>query len=309
MKDNEKTKEKLIKELKELKKNNQKLSKELSLRSMLYSIDDLVFVLSNKGVFLNYYQGSQKVDLYITPDKFINKHFKEVLPRKVSKIFHDALNNLYSTGNVQEVEYALKIDDENKWFSAKLSPYKDPISGSTEIVLVVRNITKRKRMEESVNYLALHDTITGLPNRRLLLDRLNNAIKYAHRIKAKFGVIMIDLNDFKKVNDNSGHAAGDYILKTFAHRLIKTVRKSDTVARFGGDEFVILLPDIKNRELLTSFITKLKRSIPIKYNYGDSELQCAMSIGLAVYPDDGDTIDLLIKKSDFEMYEDKRKQL
>lgn len=158
----------------------------------------------------------------------------------------------------------------------------------------VADITQRKRLEESLQQakeqadaLATHDALTHLPNRLLLEDRLMRSIHLAQRQKRRCAVLYLDLDDFKKVNDTMGHAAGDTLLCEIAKRLVNTLRKSDTVARLGGDEFVILLPDLEFREQAGVVAAKLLAAMThTPFPIGSTEVIQKFSVGIAIYPDD-----------------------
>lgn len=167
------------------------------------------------------------------------------------------------------------------------------------------DITQRKRREEYTRHISLHDALTGLPNRTLMHDRLSVAIQSASRNKKKVGVMMLDLDHFKRVNDTLGHHVGDQLLKTVSDRIIETLRSSDTAARMGGDEFVIVTPDITSCESADSIAEKLIKAIAEPIRIGKHELVITPSIGVSCYPDDGDEANLLLKNSDAAMYQAK----
>jgi diguanylate cyclase (GGDEF)-like protein len=160
---------------------------------------------------------------------------------------------------------------------------------------------------DQLKHASLHDALTGLPNRILYHDRLDQAIKMANRNKTQFAVAMMDLNGFKEINDQLGHLTGDFVLKTVAIRVQKTLRASDTVARLGGDEFAFVLPtvdrespDTVTKKILTAF------EEPMSLDGNDEKITVGTSIGVALYPDHGTDIDSLIGKSDAAMYHAKR---
>lgn len=168
-----------------------------------------------------------------------------------------------------------------------------------------RYIVRRDRAEAQIKHMATHDTLTNIPNRNLFFDRLERAMANAHRQKEKLAVLFIDLDNFKAVNDRLGHDAGDHILKTTAKRLVTLLRGSDTVARFGGDEFVAILTNIKDIDIITDVVHKLKREIKVPTTFEQKAISVGVSIGLAVYPDHGTNGDQLIGMADRNMYTDK----
>lgn len=173
-------------------------------------------------------------------------------------------------------------------------------------LVFVRDITERKRAEERMVYLANHDALTGLPTLRLANDRLSMALKEANRNKAMVAVIFMDLDGFKAVNDTLGHEAGDYVLKDVARRFCSCVRETDTVARVGGDEFLIIAPGIHTPENAAKIAEKAISAVsqPIKLN-GNQAL-VGTSIGIALYPNDGNDMEQLIKRADEAMYQVKK---
>ncbi len=168
---------------------------------------------------------------------------------------------------------------------------------------VVRDITDRKRAEETITFQALHDQLTDLPNRRLFKDHLELALIQAERHGQQVGVLFIDLDRFKLVNDTYGHRLGDELLRSFAQRLRGCVRASDTVARQGGDEFTVLLPDLTNAEDALAIAQKILAETDRPFALGDREFHATASVGIATYPRDGLTADHLMQNADLAMYE------
>jgi len=160
---------------------------------------------------------------------------------------------------------------------------------------------------DQLKHAALHDALTGLPNRILFHDRLEQAIKLATRNKTQFAVAMMDLNEFKEINDQRGHLTGDYVLKTVADRIQKTLRDSDTVARLGGDEFAFVLPTVA-RESPDTVLKKIMSAFrePITMGSNGEKINVGASIGIALYPDHGTDADTLIGRADSAMYTAKR---
>lgn len=161
---------------------------------------------------------------------------------------------------------------------------------------------ERKRFYERQEYLALHDPLTGLPNRRLFDDRLHEALKRGRRNGTRFALLYLDLDRFKQVNDALGHAAGDQLLQQVAERLLQRVRGSDTVARLGGDEFVLLLEGLGTDDVLPLLCDKVRTAFAQPFRLDAGELLVTPSIGLALYPDDGSDGPALLAHADGHMY-------
>jgi diguanylate cyclase (GGDEF)-like protein len=167
----------------------------------------------------------------------------------------------------------------------------------------VRDITERKIHETELTRLATHDALTRLPNRNLLNDRIDHAILHAKRNKDYAGVMVVDLDKFKFINDNMGHDAGDELLKEVASRMKSILRASDTVSRLGGDEFVIVLEGVKHPEDCALVGQKLMRIITRPMVLGGVAMEIGASVGIAVYPLDGEDGASLMKNADIAMYQ------
>lgn len=174
------------------------------------------------------------------------------------------------------------------------------------ILLAIEDITERKKYEEKIQQMAFHDSLTGLPNRKLFSDRLGIVLAQAKRNKKKVGIVMLDLDNFKDVNDTLGHDVGDTLLKAVAERLSGTLRKSDTVARFGGDEFVLIFPDMEVIEEAIQVVQKIIDRFHKPFLIDTHQLVVTTSIGIAVYPNDGMDEEILMKNADIAMYQAKQ---
>lgn len=172
----------------------------------------------------------------------------------------------------------------------------------TRSLAVLIDITERKQAEKEIQKLAYYDTLTGLPNRTLFQDRLSQALAQARREERKVGVLFLDLDRFKAINDTLGHVAGDMLLKYVARRLQGCVRQSDTVARLGGDEFVVILPGIHTEADLTAFAKKILEALSRPVRLGEKKFFTTASIGISVFPDDASDVDILIRNADIAMY-------
>lgn len=174
--------------------------------------------------------------------------------------------------------------------------------GEDCILTSFSDITEMNKAKERLEEMALHDTLTGLPNRKLFYDRVNIAFSNARREKGKIAVVSLDLDGMKYVNDHLGHAAGDQVLVTISKRLYNLLRKGDTISRFGGDEFLILLNAVKRVEDVDIILNKICGSIAEPFEIENQRMIVTASLGVAIYPDDDLEIDALIRKSDEAMY-------
>jgi diguanylate cyclase (GGDEF)-like protein len=180
---------------------------------------------------------------------------------------------------------------------------KTRIHNMLEVRLLYKQLEDYSREMES---LALHDALTGLPNRRLLMERLSLAIAHARRNKRTMAVMYLDLDGFKLLNDTLGHDAGDTLLSLVAARLVAAVRQEDTVARLGGDEFVIALWELSHAEDVAKLVSKVMQAVSQPYRIQEREVSMTASVGVSIYPTHGEEVDTLMKNADLALYEAKR---
>ncbi|MBI3605283.1 MAG: diguanylate cyclase [Nitrospirae bacterium] len=185
-----------------------------------------------------------------------------------------------------------------------ITPVTDAKGRVIRFVAIKRDITGRKQMEETLRFQATHDSLTHLPNRTLLNDRLQRAILTGQRDKTPVAVLVMDLNRFKEINDTLGHHQGDFVLQEIGPRLQRCLRASDTIARFGGDEFVIFLPGI-DAHGASIVAQKVLKTVAVPFIIEDRPIVVEASIGIALYPDHGVNDEILIQHADGAMYEAK----
>ena len=191
---------------------------------------------------------------------------------------------------------------DNEEFPIEIALSRMHLGGKPLFIVVVRDITERKRAEERLVYLANYDGLTGLPNRALFRDRLHQAVAHAKRENRLVAVIFFDLDHFKKINDTLGHHVGDQLLVGAAARLTSSVRELDTVARLGGDEFMVILESIKHVDEVTDIVTNLLEALEKPFLLEGQEAFVAASAGIAIYPFDDVDINNLVKNADTAMF-------
>jgi len=218
----------------------------------------------------------------------------------------DVLTANPSLGRVEETEWKLVRRDGSS-FDAQLtvSALTGDKEGITGFILIAYDITERKRAQEYIAHLAHHDAMTGLPTRTLFRDRLDAALARAVRYQRKLGVLMVDLDNFKRVNDLMGHHVGDELLVVIAKRLQSCVRASDTVARMGGDEFTVILDELRSVDEAELVAERMIREITMPVSIGSHNIFPTASVGISVYPETGQSAEALVTNADAAMYQAK----
>lgn len=193
------------------------------------------------------------------------------------------------------------------WTLTSKLPLVDESGDVIGLVGMTREISETRETELALQHLATHDALTDLPNRFLLVDRLGQLLARAQRTSTVFAVLFMDIDRFKEVNDSRGHDFGDLLLRAFAKRLAKGVRKSDTVARIGGDEFVIILENLHDVAEADGIASKLQAALARPFTLDATRLKVTASIGISFYPDNGRETETLLRAADYAMYLAKRR--
>jgi len=219
-----------------------------------------------------------------------------------SQVWVSMVDSVVGAGLVYQADQMFRRQDSTRFWCHLAVRAIDEGSLPDGAIWVVQDISERKQKEQLVEHVAHHDALTGLPNRVMLRDRLEQAIKHASRAKNRVGVLFLDLDRFKVVNDTIGHDGGDQLLRTVSERLRLCVRNEDTVARQGGDEFIVILPEIQQsgdaERVAEKILAEISKPIPI---FG-SDFYVTCSIGVSLYPDHGRDVQSLLKHADSAMY-------
>jgi diguanylate cyclase (GGDEF)-like protein/PAS domain S-box-containing protein len=277
-------------------------------RTLVESSNDAILMLDREKNIITCNQSSLKLFGY-RKGEVEGKSIKIIYPSEES--FHAFGKATYPlierVGSLRE-EWDLKRET-GVIFSAEIvtSPVRASDGATTGFICFIRDITERKRAEEELEYMATHDVLTGLPNRTLFNDRLSMALTHARRSQTNLAVMMLDLDYFKDVNDSFGHSMGDQVLRVIGSRLSELLRRDDTVARIGGDEFLLLLPDMVKLDYATSIAHKVLQAFREPFALNGQQLYITTSIGIAIFPDDSLDADTLVKQADAAMYRAKER--
>ena len=217
--------------------------------------------------------------------------------------YAEACKRTLETGEPHFCEFRIVgREGQVRWLSARGRVVYADNGAATRVIGVSQDISERKRQEEEVRYLAYHDTLTGLPNRRLLDDRLRQSVYSAQRRDARLAVMVVDLDHFKNVNDSLGHKAGDAVLREVANRLTGCVRKADTLARQGGDEFVVMMPDLALESDCAIVAEKILCALVPEFRVDGQSFTIGASIGISLFPGDAGDGEALLRNADVAMY-------
>ncbi|HEY6898008.1 MAG TPA: EAL domain-containing protein, partial [Rhodocyclaceae bacterium] len=241
-----------------------------------------------------------------TPDEVIGKSPSILKSGRHDAGFYRAMWEQLSRNGVWQGEIENRRKDGEiyaEWLT--INAIRDESGVLTNYVAIFSDISSLQEARRKLEFQALHDVLTGLPNRALFNDRAGRAVSRAHRSNLRFAVVFIDLDNFKDINDSLGHESGDLLLKGVAERLRKAVREQDTVARLGGDEFVILAEDLHDGEAEV-LVERCRDALCQPFRMKANELYVSASIGIAIYPEDGDEVGVLLQSADAAMYRAKQ---
>lgn len=241
----------------------------------------------------------------ISLDQIVGKTPQELLGKELGDLICEKYQTCVTTRKSITFEELVKTPNGNSTWLTKLTPI---VEGDlvTHIVGSSTDITERKNLENELENFANYDKLTGLPNRRLFFERLDRIVMESERDQHQFVLLFLDLDGFKDINDNCGHAVGDEVLITVGNRLLQCIRKSDTVARMGGDEFTLIIRNIENETIVPALLTKIQNAIQEVMLINNMTCKVNASIGAAIYPTHGNDGEALLRNADASMYEVKR---
>jgi diguanylate cyclase (GGDEF)-like protein/PAS domain S-box-containing protein len=268
-----------------------------------------LFETAKDGILLLDFESGQITDvnasvvdmLGYSREHFLNHKLCDILPFKEVPACRAGLAELQTRESVSFDHWSIEAQD-NSSLDVEFVSNRYQVDGAMIVQCNIRDITGRKQAEARIRYMALHDALTGLPNRILLQDRLTQAIALACRNHDRVGVLMLDLDNFKHINDSLGHHIGDGVLEAASTRMKACIRESDIVARLGGDEFVIALPTVSDNQAIEEVAQKVLASLLEPFYVEGHELMLSGSIGISQYPGDGESPGILLRAADAAMY-------
>ena len=285
---------------------HRKLDEERArLAQIVESSNDAIFSVSLDDIITSWNKGAEKLYGY-TAREIIGQPIFTIIP---PERYGERAQILRAILRGDELEHfdttRLRKDGSQFYASLTISPILATDGKILGNSVIARDVTERRQLEEVIQHQAHHDTLTDLPNRQLFMDFLDRELAQARRNETRLALLFLDLNGFKQVNDTMGHGCGDLLLQEVAHRLKACIRESDTVARLGGDEFTVLMPDVSHTEDMGIVLKKILGVFEKPFMLEDVAVESSTSIGVALFPDDGENSEELIKKADIAMYDAK----
>lgn len=279
---------------------------EASLRAILDNVPYLIWLKDAQSRFMAVNRAFFNTTNLATIDEVVGKTDFDLWPKQLAEKYRADDAEVMSTRQ-QKLTEELSLDgDRPFWVETFKAPVLDQEGNLIGTTGFARDITERKQTEEMVRHMAHHDALTGLPNRAMLSDRIQQSLVKARREKTTVAVLLVDLDKFKPINDTYGHAIGDLLLQDASRRMTSCVRESDTVARLGGDEFVILLQDIEVVQDAVAVAEKVLQSLNQPFELSGYTLEISGSIGIAIAPENGADELVLLKCADAAMYQIKK---
>ncbi len=270
------------------------------------SSGEAIMITDAEGCIVSVNQAFSRITGYAAADAVGRNASMLASGRHGSEFFGDMWRSILDTGYWQGELWNRRRSGEifPGWLG--ISSVRDTDGKITHFVGIFSDISERKAVEAKIAFLAHHDALTGLPNRLLLKDRMEQAMVHGERNGNKVALLFVDLDRFKAVNDSFGHPVGDALLRDAAQRLLACVRDSDTISRHGGDEFLVVLTDLNSSEVPAQIAGKIMAVLGQPFHVDDHEARISASVGIAVYPEDGTGFDELLKKADTAMYHAKQ---
>lgn len=272
-------------------------------RNILENIQEAYFEVDLNGNF-TFFNDSLCRTTGCSREELRGASYTQFSDKENSRNVFQVFNKVYNTGEAKDGFDWLIIrkDGTKRYIEASVSLHKNSNGKPIGFKGVIRDITERKRIEQELNHMATHDALTGLPNRLMFSQLLDHAIQTAHRNKKQLAVFFIDLDRFKIINDSLGHEAGDMLLKEMAFRFKQSLRTADVVGRLGGDEFTILMEDFNNLKQVEILAQKILSTVIQPLAIMGEECRVTASIGISVFPKDGQDEQSLMKNADIAMY-------
>lgn len=280
---------------------------QVRMQAVIHNVHEGIISINPRGIIENVNPAIRDVFGY-TPEELIGQNIKVLMPEPNRSMHDTYLRNYHKTGQkhvIGQYREVVGLHKDGHEFPIEINIAEMELDGIKHFVGLTRDISDRKRAEEKITQMALFDQLTGLPNRAHFYQSLDAALAQARRINSQVALMFIDLDGFKAINDNLGHNAGDQLLQEIGQRLNHSIRESDLAVRLGGDEFTIILNNLRNLEIIPKIADKLIQVVNQPIQIYDNTCHVGASIGIAVFPDHAEDKESLITAADRAMYEAK----
>lgn len=290
----------------------QNVSEQFQLRSALVqahkrlsdfckALPDIAFILDSEGRYLDIFGANNRL-LFAPRETLVGKRVSDVLPINVSEQVMHVVHKTLETGESQTFRYTLDVQAGTRHFEARTAPMS-----KDEVAWISVDITERMLAEEEIEHLAFYDPLTRLPNRRLMLEHLAQALAHGQRNNQFGALLFIDLDHLKNINDSLGHPVGDQVISLVADRIRALLRTGDMVSRLGGDEFVVILPELSTDgnmavNLALQVSEKIQETLNQSFTLEGHEYVVTSSIGITMFPETGQTPEIIVQQADTAMY-------
>ena len=282
----------------------QKKSFNSHLNAIIKAMPDIMFLNDEDGKFLEVFI-SDESNFYISKHELLGKCYQDIFPSKLASFFYKSITKAIRDKSLTIIEYELKILKKLKFYEARIMPVGLSINNKETVIVIARDITKEKKTKDRLKFIAMHDSLTKLPNRFLFQKKLKSAIRRTKRDNSLGALFFLDIDRFKEINDNLGHDIGDKLLIKCTRRLKKILCLESTLSRFGGDEFVILVENILSRQEAIDIADRIMNTFIKPFKIGKYILDVTTSMGISIFPKDSSQITQLIKQTDMAMYQAK----
>ena len=286
-------------------KRKQEEMLRLTNRAIVSSTHGIILIENNKKHNITYANPASLKLLNLTESDVTQKSFFSILPEFEQHQAH--IEKMFFGRKKDELRIRCKIQNKTMWLEINIDPVHEKNQKDiSHFVCIINDVTKNKELENILHYKALHDTLTGLPNKSYMEDAIRYRIKKAGSQKESFGLLFIDIDRFKNINDTLGHRIGDKVLCLFSKRLEGALQKKDVVARIGGDEFIVLIDNTLSVDTLNTMAKHILESSRKRFTHSEHEFNISVSIGVVHYPDCGNDPETLIRNADIAMYQAKQ---
>ena len=274
------------------------------IQAIIKAMPDIMFLNDEDGKFLEVFVSQDEV-LDVPKEFLLNKNYNEIFPPKLASFFHKSITKAIKDNKLNVIEYHLQIYGRKKFYEARIMPVGLSLENKQTVIVIARDITKAKKIENRLKYIATHDSLTKLPNRYMFQKSLKEALLKIRKDRTMGALFFLDIDRFKEINDNLGHDIGDNLLIKCTKRLKKILCQKSILARFGGDEFVLLVENVSSTNNIEYIAKKIMNQFIKPFKIDKYLLDVTISVGITVIDENSKNTTQIIKDTDMAMYQAK----